>query len=593
MAASPIDNIAGPLGVVVKVAGAAINDDIAVNSVTVTQDVNRVPQAAVKIADGSVATNEFPLIDGADFVVGTTIEIAAYFGAGAEETLFKGIITATRLRISGGGAGELELTCRDKAIALMEIRKTTSFAQTKDSDAMSTIIGDAGLTATVAATSADPADLVQYDCCDWDFLRLLADRNGHVLTVDDGTVTSDAPDPTTAATMSLTLGVDILDFDCKLDTASLIKTVSVTGWDPASQAVTTETDNTAKQGSWGNAAYGDLTKVTGDRTQTATTPYATGQVALANIAKARALRTPLSAMSGIVKYPGSTLGKVGKTVILSGVGDRMGGTAYVSGITHDIIAGTWTTTARLGLPSGWRSDSFGMASPGASGLASPVQGLHVGTVLAIVDSGNANPIADATMIQVSVPLMGDTPAEIWARYAQPYATGGAGIQFLPEVGDEVILGFLSADPSAPVVLGSLHSGGIARTHDAAAENGLKTITTKSGIHITFDDENVILTAETPAGQSIVIDDDGSTITLTDVTGNTIKMSDSGMSLSAQGTLDLTATGDITVRSDADVAISGMNISISADTEMTAEGSASAKFSSGGQCTIEGAMVMIN
>jgi phage protein D len=593
MATSPIANVSGPLGITVKIAGSPIAEDIAVNGMTVTHDLNRVPQAVVRIADGSVATNEFPLIDGSDFKIGAEVELAAFFGAGAEQTLFKGIITATRLRISGGGAGELELTCRDKAIALMEIRKTTSFAQMKDSDAMEGIIGDAGLSADVKATTAEPADLVQYDCADWDFLRLLADRNGQIILVDDGKVTIDAPEPAAGATMGLTLGVDILDFDCKIDTVSLFKDSAVTGWDPASQAVTVENSDSADAGSWGNASYADLSKVTGDRTHTATTPYAAGQVALADIAKARAMRAPLGALSGTCKFPGSTLAELGKTIEITGVGKRLGGTAFVSGITHEISAGTWETTARLGLPAGWRSDSFGLSTPGASGLSAPVQGLHVGTVLAIVDSGGTNAMGDDTMIQVSVPLMGDTPAELWARYAQPYASGGAGIQFLPEIGDEVILGFLSADPGAPVVLGSMHSGSLARTNEATEENELKTITTKSGIHITFDDDKEILTAETPAGQSIVIDDDASTTIITDVTGNTITMSDSGMEMAAQGTFNLTATDTITIASDMDVEITGMNISASADAEMTAEGSASASFSSSGQCTIEGSIVMIN
>ncbi|SFR39646.1 Rhs element Vgr protein [Yoonia tamlensis] len=593
MATSPIADVSGPLGVIVKIAGNPIAEDIAINGATVTLDLNRVPQAILRLADGSVATNEFPLIDGEDFKPGATVEIAAFFGAGSEQTLFKGIITATRLRISGGGAGELELTCRDKAIALMEIRKTTSYAQMKDSDAMQKIIADAGMTADVTATNADPADLVQYDCTDWDFLRLLADRNGQVIVVDDGKITTAAPDPAAAATMGLSLGVDILDFDCKIDASTLIKDSAVTGWDPASQAVTTETSDSTDAGSWGNTTYADLSKITGDRTHTATTPYASGQVALADIAKARALRAPLGAISGRCKYPGSSLAVPGKAIELKGVGDRLGGTAFVSGITHEISAGTWETTARLGLPAGWRSDSFGLSTPGASGLGAPVQGLHVGTVLAIVDSGGANPMADATMMQISLPLFGDTPAELWARYAQPYATSGAGIQFLPEIGDEVVLGFLSADPGAPVVLGSLHSGKNARTNDATEENERKTITSKSGIHISFDDDKKILTAETPAGQSIVIDDDASTITLSDVTGNTITMSDSGMAMAAQGTFDLTATDTITIASDMDVEITGMNISATADVDLTAEGSASAKFSASGQCTIEGSIVMIN
>ena len=592
MAVSPITGVQGPLGVIIKVAGAAIADDIAVQSVRTTADLNRIPQAIITLADGSVATNEFPLIDGTDFEIGTEIEALALFGTGAEQSLFKGIITGTRLRISGGG-GELELTCRDKAIQLTEIRKTVSAAQVTDSDVMTTVIGDAGLTADVTTTTGDPADIVQYDCSDWDFLRMLADRNGHALSVDDGKITSTEPDPATGAVMTLTVGTDVLDFDCKLDAGSLFASTQVSGWDPSAQTVTSETADAKDGGKWGNATFADLTKTTSDRVHSTTTPYAAGQVDLASMAKARALRPPLAAINGSCRYPGATLATPGDTIELTGIGDRMGGTAFVSGISHDISAGTWTTTARLGLPIGWRSDSFGASAPGAGGLTAPVQGLHVATVLAIVDSGGANPMADDTMIQVSVPLMGDTPAELWARYAQPYATGGAGIQFLPEVGDEVVIGFLSADPGAPVVLGSLHSGSLARTNEATEENELKTITTKSGMHITFDDDLVILTAETPAGQSIIIDDDGSTITLTDVTGNTITMADSGMTIAAEGTLDITATQNITIASDLDVEVTGMNISATADVELAAEGSASASFSSSGQTTVEGSIVMIN
>ncbi len=592
MADSPITGVQGPLGIIVKAAGAAIADDIAVQSIHVTNDLNRVPQAIITLADGSVATNEFPLVDGTDFENGTEIEALAFFGAGTEQSLFKGIITSTRLRISGGG-GELELTCRDKAIQLTEIRKTTSAAQVTDSDVMTTIIGDAGLTADVTATTGDPADIVQYDCSDWDFLRMLADRNGFVLSVDDGTIGVAEPDPSTGAVMTLTVGMDVFDFDCKVDAGSLFTSTQVSAWDPAAQTVVSETEDAADGGSWGNSTFADLTSVTGDRVHNSTTPYVAGQVDLAGIAKARALRPPLAAISGTCRYPGSTLASPGDTIELAGVGDRMGGTAYVSGISHDISAGNWTTTARLGLPIGWRSDSFGASTPGAGGLTAPVQGLHVATVLAIVDSGGVNPMKDDAMIQVSVPLMGDTPAELWARYAQPYATDSGGIQFLPEVGDEVVIGFLSADPGAPVVLGSLHSGSLARTNEANEDNTLKTITTKSGIHLTFDDELIVLTAETPAGQSIVIDDDGSTITLTDVTGNTITMSDSGMALAAKGTLDISATQNITIASDLDVEITGMNISATADVELAAEGSASASFSSSGQTTVEGSIVMIN
>ncbi len=594
MADSPTANTDGPLGVSIKLNGTALADEVGIVSVNVESELNRIPSAVVVLDDGSIPENEFPLMDSDDNKPGTEIEIAAFYGSNSEQTLFKGIITATRLRIRAATGSQLELTCRDKAIALADIRRTAASTQVKDSDVMSQIISDTGLTADIGTTNGPQTDIVQYDCTDWDFLRMLADRNGMTLAVDDGTIAAAAPDPSGSAKLTLTLGVDVLDFDARVDTVALEKTASVTGWSTADQAVTSQTSDAAASGSWGNSTLSDLTGVTGDRTRSLTTPYAEGQLSLSDVASARADRVSLASMQGRCSYVGSATAGPGDTIELTGVGERVGGTAFVSGVTHVLKDGHWTTTAQLGLPQGWRGDSFGAAAPAGSTLTAPVHGLHVAKVLAIVDDAGVNPMSDATMIQVSLPLMGETPAEIWARYAQPYASNGAGIQFLPEVDDEVIVGFLSADPGAPVILGSLHSGSLVRTNDATQENELKTLTTISGLAITFDDDKKILTAETPGGHSIVMDDDQKTITVTDLTGNSITMSDSGVAIDSTGTLDLTASSDISISSSGgDVTIDGNNVTANGNMGATVKGGSTAELSSGGQTTVKGSMVMIN
>lgn len=45
----------------------------------------------------------------------------------------------------------------------------------------------------------------------------------------------------------------------------------------------------------------------------------------------------------------------------------------------------------------------------------------------------------------------------WIRVAQPWASGGFGFQFIPRVGDEVIVQFLEGDPDRPLVTGSLYN----------------------------------------------------------------------------------------------------------------------------------------
>ena len=593
MADSPTVNTDGPLGVTIKLNGTDLSDEVGIVSVHVEKELNRIPTATVVLDDGSIATNEFPVTDGDDAKPGTEIEIAAFWGSNSAQTLFKGIITATRLRVRADTGAQLELTCRDKAIALTEIRKTATSTQSTDSDVMSAIIQDAGLTADVATTNGPQTDIVQYDSADWDFLRILADRNGLALAVDDGKITAAAPDPTVSAALTLRLGMDVIEFDAKIDTVQLEKTVSLTGWSPADQQVTTQTSDASDGGSWGNSTYSDLTGVTGDRTRAVTVPYADGQVSLSDVAAARAARAALGAMQGRCIYVGSAAAGPGDTIELTGVGDRMGGTAFLSGIVHELKDGRWTTTALMGLPRGWRGDSFAAAGPAAGALTAPVHGLHVATVLAIVDDGT-NALSDTTMVKISLPLMGETPAEIWARYAQPYASNSVGIQFLPEIGDEVIVGFLSADPSSPVILGSLHSGKLPRKNEATDANELKTLTTISGVAITFDDDKKILTAETPGGHTLVMDDDQKTVTITDLTGNSIEMSSSGVKIDSTGTLDLTASSDITVSSSGgDVSISGNNVTANGNMGATVSGGSSAELSAGGQTTVKGAMVMIN
>jgi type VI secretion system secreted protein VgrG len=71
----------------------------------------------------------------------------------------------------------------------------------------------------------------------------------------------------------------------------------------------------------------------------------------------------------------------------------------------------------------------------------------------------------------------------WLRYVQPGAGDGFGFQYLPRIGDEVLVLFLNDDPDRPVAVGSLYSpkhdtpdfGGVRRNlPENAALTGLRT-----------------------------------------------------------------------------------------------------------------------
>jgi uncharacterized protein involved in type VI secretion and phage assembly len=78
----------------------------------------------------------------------------------------------------------------------------------------------------------------------------------------------------------------------------------------------------------------------------------------------------------------------------------------------------------------------------------------------------------------------------WVRVVTPYSGRDRGIAFLPEVGDEVVLGFELGDPERPFVLGSSWNGvdTAPDTAGAGEDNGVKQIVTRRGNTIRLVDD---------------------------------------------------------------------------------------------------------
>ena len=204
-------------------------------------------------------------------------------------------------------------------------------------------------------------------------------------------------------------------------------------------------------------------------------------------------------------------------------------------------------------------------------------------------------------IQVSVPVLQAEADGVWARLASFYGSNGIGAFFIPEIGDEVVLGYFNDDPSHPVILGSLYSGKQKMPYELTADNFTKAVVTRSKLKLEFDDDKKIITLTTPGNNKIVISDDQKSILLQDQNSNKIELSSSGIVLdspkdikiSAKGKVIIDAVNNIELTAQADIKNQGLNINHQANAGFSAKGNVTAELSASGQTTVRGAVVMIN
>ena len=283
-----------------------------------------------------------------------------------------------------------------------------------------------------------------------------------------------------------------------------------------------------------------------------------------------------------MRFQGSALAKVGKTIQLEGVGGRFNGNAFISGVHHNINEGRWLTTVDFGLSPVWfAAETPDIVAPDASGQLPPIKGLQTG----IVKQVSSDPDGEFRVL-VNLPLLQNANKSIWARLSTFYATNKAGAVFFPEQEDEVIVGFMNEDPRYPVDPRQRlqQEAGAAAPYTPDEKNSKKAIVTKGNLEISFDDQDKIIQIKTPGKQIIKVDDKSAAISIQDSNKNTISLSKGGITLDSGSNIKITAKGNITVQA-------GANMLLSAKANASMEGlqvahKAKAKFSANGALTAE-------
>lgn len=596
MPTSPSDREMEILVVEVSSDGKVLDDVYSIVSLYINRAINKVGTAQISFfLENEEEDNTFGLSAKKEFDPGKTIEIKLGYDS-SSASVFKGIILNHSVKAKPGKGLTLEINCSEESVKMTLGRKNKYFKDQQDSAIISSIISDSGLTANVEATPYEHKQLIQYHATNWDFVLTRAEQNGLLVYMDDSKLCVKKPD-LGAADLELTYGLDVISFSGAVDARDQLPSSSCQAWDMDTLALVEAKSSEPTVNKQGNITGKKLAEVMGLSDFGMQTGGLLEKDNLKNWADARMLISRLARIRGKVSFVGNEKVKLNSLVSLKNFGDRFNGDAFVSGIEQEISGGFWTTTVNFGLsPNLFYSDRE-IDSPNTGGMLPAIKGLQNGTVKKIDSDPDGK-----FRIQVDVPMIEASGDGIWARLANFYASADIGAFFMPEVGDEVILGFINNDPRFAVILGMLYSSTKSPPYTADSENKIKAIVTKSKMKIEFDDDKKVLTLETPGGHQAILSDEDQKITLKDSNGNTMEMSSSGIDIKSNAAINIEASSTCTIKanqgidikaSGGDTNVEGLNVNAKGQMGFSGQGGATAELKGGAQATVKGAMVMIN
>ncbi len=216
-------------------------------------------------------------------------------------------------------------------------------------------------------------------------------------------------------------------------------------------------------------------------------------------------------------------------------------------ITHEVSQGSYYKNRFKAIPATIKA----MPSPK---VRMPLAETQMATVLS-----NADPQGKGR-VRVRMNWQTDGMQTGWVRVMTP--DGGSssdvksnrGFVFIPEVGDQVLLGFRHGDPARPYVMGSLFNG--VTGSGGFAANHKKSLTTRSGSTVTFDDAAHTILLQTTRANKIFIDELNGTITISSAEEVNVKTKNINIDASEDMKINVGRNLELNVGENTNVSIGG-------------------------------------
>jgi len=462
-------------------------------------------------------------------------------------------------------------------------RHTETWRNATDSDIARAVAKRAGVEVGAIDESATTHEHVsQANVSDWEFLQGRAREIGYEVAFADGRFEFRKPSPASGAPgegdfesqdpLQLVMGQELLEFRPRITSSEQVREVEVRAWDPIRKQVMMATAPAAT----GSAQLStDPVRLAGTfadaRLVSNRDPVATqSAVDAAAQALAERMGSSFAEANGVVR--GNPTLRAGTPFSVSVVGDDFQGRYLATTTRHVFDRDGYRTEFSV---SGRQDRSLlGLVGGGGPATTQPAGGIGSGLMVGLVT--DVEDPERMGRVKLRFPSLSETYETDWVRVVSPGAARAAGLVFLPDVNDEVLVGFELGDVRRPYALGGLWNGvDKPPLGDGLFDNGHNR---RQGIVSRRNQRLVFFDGDGQEGISIITGDDKLRIAL--------KQTGSQIHVYADGKVVIEATQDVEIKGQA-------SISIEAQRQLTLKGSAGITIESSGTVDVDGALIQLN
>ncbi len=380
----------------------------------------------------------------------------------APAVLIKGEITSLEADYDSLGARAV-IRGYDLSHRLTAGCRSQVFKDVKYSDIARTIAREAGLEADVDDSPGTHVHVIQANLSDLAFLSSLAGRIDFDCRVEGDTLRFKKRLPSSSGPAEggnasqrpeqLVWNDNLIEFRGRISAVSQVAKVQVRGWNVDDKVAVIGEADAATASTELPLKPADLAGKVGRRTHVIVDRPVGSQAEADALAHAKAEEIGSAAYEASAVANGSPALRAGVVVNISGVDKALTGKWVVTMSRHEFGNGSYRTYLEC---TGRQDRSLhGLVTNGMPGASRDVQRIP-GLVIAIVTDNN-DPQSRGR-VKLRYPWLADEVDSTWARVAAPGAGPEYGLVWIPQIDDEVLVGFEQGDIGRPFVLGGLWNG---------------------------------------------------------------------------------------------------------------------------------------